>query len=128
VEESHGEHRVEVVVGERQSPGVSAHKLEMVGDARVAGLLSALLEHRTRDVEADDVGPALGQHDREPAGPAGDFEDVLVGDRSDGVEDGALLATVDESPAARSRRYSTRSVPSRTGTCSKSPVEPVGSR
>jgi len=86
VEKAHRHDDVEVVVGERQARGVATHELHVVVDAGRLGLRSALLEHRSGDVEADDVGAAFGEHHGEPAGPAGDFEDGLPLDGADRVQ------------------------------------------
>jgi len=98
VEKAHRHDGVEVVVGEREAAGVAPHILD--GGAGTAGLLASLLEHRPRDVEADDVGAAVGHEDGEPAGSAGDLEDVAPLDRTDRVEDRPLLPPVDEPPPA----------------------------
>jgi hypothetical protein len=85
VEKPHRNHRIEVIVGEWQARGVAAQILELVVDASSLGSLAALLEHRCRDVEPDDVGPTLGEHGGEPTGATRDFEHFLVFDRRDRV-------------------------------------------
>jgi hypothetical protein len=101
VEKPHRKHSIEPIVGKGQSCGVAAQVVEVVGDTRRHRPLVALLEHRLGDVQPDDLRTSLGEHRREPSGPAGNLQNLSVLDRAECLQDGTLLALVDEFPATR---------------------------
>jgi hypothetical protein len=80
------EHDVEARVVERQRAGLDPHELEPVVEPVASGSLPRRGEHRVLDVDAGDVGRAVGDHEMtvDPTDPAPDVEHASTRDRCAG--------------------------------------------